>query len=675
MRAAPIQESFNAGEFSELVSARVRFEKYQNAVKLSENMIPLVQGGMTRRTGSMHVAEVKTSADATRVVSFQYSITQAYIIEFGDQYCRFYKDRGQIESAPDTPYEIATPYLEADLFELKFTQSADVLYITHPDYAPRKLSRTGHTSWTLTVIDFLDGPYLPDTQSDTITITPSGTTGSITLTASAALFASTDVDRLVRLKLTGSANWGYVKITAYTDTTHVTATVKETLGAAAVSTEWKFGAWSDTTGYPSCCIFFEDRLCFAGGSYTPQRIDMSRTGDYENFKPTDADGTIVDDHAVTVTLTANDVNNIVWMVDDEKGLLVGTRSGEWMVRPSSLQEATTPTNVTAKRSTAYGSYDLQALRAGKAAIYVQRAGRKVRELAYVYEVDGFRSPDMTVLAGHVLSGGVAQFAYQQEPHSIVWFVRNDGQLIGLTYDRDQSVIGWHRHILGGSFSTGDAVVESVAVIPTPTEDADEVWLVVKRTVDGSTVRYIEYITPEFDDDDTTDAFFVDCGLTYDGVAATTISGLDHLEGETLSVLADGATHPDVTVSSGSVTLDRSASVVHLGLTYVSDIQTLRIEAGAANGTAQGKIKRINRVIVRLYKTLGLQYGPDADSLDVVSFRTSADSMGSPPSLFTGDKEVNWNGGYSRDGYMYFRQDQPLPFTLLGLFPHVSTQDG
>jgi len=672
VKASPIQDSFNAGEFSDLVAARVRFEKYKNACKLSENMIPLTQGGTTRRTGTMFVSEVKNSAKSTRLVPFEFSVTQAYVIEFSDLLVRFYKDRGIIESAPSTPYEVITPYLEADLFELKFTQSADILYITHPDYAPRKLSRTGHTSWTLSTISFLDGPYLP-TNSGATTLTLSGTSGSVTVTASAALFASTDVGRLIRFKSTGST-WGWLTITAYTSTTVVTATVQRSPAAATASTNWRLGLWSATTGYPSCVTFFEDRLTFAGNALQPHRLDGSVTGDYENFAPTASDGVVADDNAISVSLNANDVNVIRWMTDDEKGLLIGTVSGEWLVRPSSLQEALTPTNIAAKRSTAFGSANLQAIRTGKASVYVQRAGVKVRELAYVYEVDGFRSPDMNVLSSHMLTGGVVQFAYQQEPYSIVWFVRADGQLIGMTYERDQDVIGWHRHIIGGSFGSGDAVVESLAVIPTPSGDADEVWLIVKRTINGGTVRYVEYMTPKFDADVTTDAFFVDCGLTYDGAATTTVTGLDHLEGEALAVLADGATHPDVTVISGSVTLTRSTSVAHFGFTYESNVQTLKIEAGAADGTAQGKTKRIHRVNVRLYRTLGMKFGPDADNLDILPFRTSADAMGSPPALFTGDRSIEWNNGYDTEGLIYFRQDQPLPFTLLGIFPQLVTQD-
>jgi hypothetical protein len=686
MKVSPIQSSFNAGEFSELVSAQVRFEKYKNAVSLAENMIPIVQGGMTRRTGTMYVAETADalyvaddyvvdgyaqSSGKSRLVPFEYSITQAYILEFGEANIRFYKDRGQIISGI-SPYSIVSPYSYVDLFDLKFTQSADVLYITHPDYAPRKLTRTGHTSWTLSIIDFLDGPYLP-TNSGTTTITLGATTGTTSATASAALFDSTDIGRFIRFKSTGST-WGWMEITAFTSSTVVTVSIQRSPAAATASTDWRLGLWSETTGYPSCVAFFEDRLFFAGGSYRPQRIDGSIVGDYENFAPSASDGVVADDNAISASLNANDVNVIRWMIDDEKGLLVGTVSGEWMVRPSSLSEAMTPTNISAKRSTAFGSANLQAIRTGKASIYVQRAGRKARELAYVYEVDGFRSPDMTVLAEHILEGGVTQFDYQQEPFSVVWFVRADGQLIGLTYERDQDVLGWHRHIIGGHINGGDAEVESVAVIPTPAGDADELWLIVRREIDGVSKRYIEYVTPKFDDDDTTYAHFLDCGLEYDGVPVTEITGMDHLEGETVSILADGASHPDVVVSVGKVTLVRSASVVHIGLSYESNIKTLRIEAGAADGTAQGKTKRIHRVNARLYKTLGLKFGPNATNLDILPFRTSADAMGNPPELFTGDKTINWNSGYETEGQMYFRQDQPLPFTLLGLMPQLVTQD-
>jgi hypothetical protein len=314
---------------------------------------------------------------------------------------------------------------------------------------------------------------------------------------------------------------------------------------------------------------------------------------------------------------------------------------------------------------------------GKSVLFVQRSGRKVRDYAYVFEADGFRAPDVTVFAEHITKGGLIEMAYQQEPVGTLWAARADGTLLSCLFNREQDAIGWGRHIIGGAFGNGNAVVESVASIPSPSGTYDEVWLVVKRTVDGDTVRYVEYMTKVFssDDGDTVeDAFYVDSGLTYDSTPATTITGLDHLEGETVKVLADGSAHPDCVVSSGEITLSRSASVVHAGLGYNSNGQTLRIEAGAADGTAQGKTKRIHRVAFRFHETVGAKIGPDADSLDELTFRQPSDPMDEAVPLFSGDKSENWSGDYDTKGQIYFRQDQPLPFTLLGIYPQLLTQD-
>ena len=713
MKASPIQESLNAGEFSPLMQGRVLFQKYKNALALCENMMPIVQGAVTRRTGTYFIGEVKDSANKTRMIPFEFSTLQSYNIEFGAGYFRFYKDRGQIQvsdvAAWETStayakgalvvsgsvnyycvtshtagtfatdlaagkwyalegsiYEIPNPYSQDEIADVKYTQSADVLYLTHKNHPPIKLSRTGHTAWTTSEIDFQDGPYLNLNATET-TLTLSGTTGSVTVTASASLFKSSDVGRSLRIKSTGS-KWGWGKITGYTSDTVVTVLLVKSPESASATKDWRLGIYCAEHGYPSCVTFFEDRLFFAGTKNYPQRIDGSKAGDYETFSPNSIEtGTVTDEMAVACTLNSSDVNAIQWMVDDEKGLLCGSIGGEWIVRPSSLSEGLTPTNIKAKRSTSYGSSSVQAKRVGRAAIYVQRAGRKVREMAYVYEVDGFRSPDMTALSEHITYGGLTEIEYQQEPFSVIWFIRSDGQLIGLTYERDQDVIGWHRHIIGGSFGDGHAIVEALSCIPTPDGTSDELTMIVKRTIDGETKRYIEYMTPRFDADSLTYAHFVDCGLTYEGAATDTVSGLNHLEKETVQVLADGLPHDDCVVYGGMIALTRKASVITIGKGYNSDIQTLRLEAGAADGTAQGKTKRITRVDVRLHKTLGLKYGRDAANLDVHTFRKSGE-------LFSGDIQIVWNSGYDEKGQMYFRQSQPLPMTILSIAPQVVTQD-
>lgn len=758
-RASPIQSSFNVGEISPLLLGRVDQEWYPAALQTCLNYVPLIQGPITRRGGSYWVSEVKDSSRKTRVVRFEYSTTQAYVIEFGDQYCRFYKDRalialtaqsiagitkanpavvtysgadsyangdrvvitgvvgmGQVNNrefvvanantAANTfelqgvnstgydaytsggsvaeVYEISTPYAEADLFDLKFTQSADTLYIRHPAYNRRKLTRSGHTAWTLSLMSDSDGPYLPANTTST-TLTPSAATGTgITITASAVTginggsgFLSTDVGRMIRMK--EGTTWGWAKITGVTSTTVVTADVVSTLTNVNAKTSWRLGLWSDTTGYPACATFFEDRLFEGGNTSNPSRVDGSESGDYESFQPSDPDGTVVDSHAVGYTLNANTVQNVRWLLDDDKGLLAGTVSGEWLVRASADGQALTPTNVSAKQATAHGTSNFPAFRAASAVLFIQRSKRKLREISYNFEADKLIAPDRTVRAEHITRGGLVEAAYQQEPNSIVWLTRNDGVLLGMTFDPSQAVLAWHQHKLGGAFAGGNAVVESVAVIPSPDGSVDEAWLVVKRTINGATKRYVEYLSGIFDDgDDVMDAFFVDAGLTYSGSAATVISGLWHLEGQTVSLLADGSVVPNQVVSNGKVTLSRAATKVHVGLGFTSRAKLLRQEAGASDGTAQGKLKRIVRVAVRLLASVGLSYGKlgsdEGGTLDDLAFREAGMNTGEAVPPFTGDKRFSWPGDWDREAWAVFEQIQPLPSTICAVMPQVQTED-
>lgn len=763
-KVSPIQSSFSGGEFSPLMYGRVDFDRYKTALAKCLNYIPVVQGGVIRRPGTYFVEEVKDSTKKVRLVSFEFSTTQAYVLEFGDLYIRIYKDNGQVLSG-GSPVEIVTPYLEAHLFQLKFAQSADTLYIAHPKYAPRKLTRTSHTSWTLSTLTFSKGPWLPvnvtNTGTSSYTLTPSAMTGAIQITASGATFTADYETLYVRIK--HGSTWGIAQLTNYVSSTVMDATVISDFGATTASSTWHFslfGMFFGTEGdWPASVGFHEDRLFFMGVPQYSQRVDGSRSGDYENFLPTDADGTVTDSHAVSFTLNASDVNAIRWHVSDDKGLLIGTVGGEWAVKPSASGEAITPTNISAKKASSFGSANIQPVQVGKAAMFIQRSGKKLREMIYSYDVDGFTAPDLSLLSEHVFSPGAAvQMAHMKEPQSIVWVVRDDGVLLGMTYERDQQslTVGWHRHILGGygDAANGDAVVESVAVIPSADGTRQELWLSVKRYIDGGTKRYIEYMTQFFDDAvDQQDAFFVDCGLTYDSpktitgvtkanpavvtsaahgfsngdsvrisevkgmtelngntykvanVAAntfelqttagvnvnstayatyvsggearklvSTISGLDHLEGQSVSVLADGAVQPNKTVTSGAITLSSSAAVVHVGLGYNSDAQLMRIDAGAADGTALGKTRRAQRVGFLLHRTLGMKIGTDFDSMNTITFRTAADPLTRAPSLFTGIRSEELDADYDFENQICWRQDQPLPGTILAVLPQMTTQD-
>ena len=307
-------------------------------------------------------------------------------------------------------------------------------------------------------------------------------------------------------------------------------------------------------------------------------------------------------------------------------------------------------------------------------MFLQRAKRKIRELTYNLNIDQYQAQDMTLLAEHISDGGILEMAYQQEPDSILWCVRSDGTLLGLTYARTEQVVGWHRHILGGVFGSGQAVVESVASIPTESNE-DELYIIVKRTINSVTRRYVEHLTLFDYGTDQTDAFYVDSGLTYSGSAATSITGLDHLEGQAVTILADGATHPNKTVSSGAITLDRSSTKVHIGLPYTSLLQTMRIESQSNEGTSQSKTKRINEVTLRLHETVGVEVGASLTDMERIPFRSSAAAMDTAVPLFTGDKQVEFRDDFNTDGHVYVRQTQPLPLTLLSIYPMLTVNDG
>lgn len=747
------KQNFTAGEITPKLSGRTDLGRYDNAAQTIENFLVAPHGGLTRRPGTRFVREVKTSSAQTRLISFQFNVEQAYILEFGNQYFRVYKDGGIVVSG-STPVEFATPYTTAQINEIKFAQTADVMYVVHPSHAPRKITRTSHTAWTITEVDLQRGAMLDQNLTDT-TLTANGRTGSVTITASADTFVSTDVGRLVKL------HKGFAKITAFTNATTVTATVQDledgraelmpsytantlsfhegdpsstglehndriedsagnfitqgfengmkitisssssnngsgrlivdvtdtvltlapgidlanesagsnkTLeGDLIADSNFSLGAFSNTTGFPRAIAFYEQRLVLAGTSHQPQTIFFSQSGDFENFER----GTNADDGLV-YTIGSNEVN-IIRYLSSGRQLIVGTSGGEFVVRASGFDEPLKPDNTQIKQQTTFGSADIQPLQVGNATLFLQRAKRKLRELVFSNQSDSYVAPDMTILAEHITEGGISAFAYQQEPDSIAWTVRNDGVLACMTYRREEQVVAWHRHIIGGVFGSGDAIVESVATIPGDL-DEDEVYLIVKRTINGATKRYVERLSGFDFGNAVNDAFFVDSGLTYSGSAATVITGLDHLEGQTVSVLADGSIHPDVTVSSGSVTLQRSVTKAHIGLPFTSRVETLRIDQGSAIGSAQGKVKRISEVTVRLFRSVGLKVGTSTSELDIVPFRDSGDSMDTATPLFTGDKTVEFRGGYDDDATIVIQQDQPLPMTILAVFPTVSVFD-
>ena len=798
-RVSTIITNFQAGELSPRLEGRIDLQKYNSGAQTLQNMLAFPQGGVTRRPGTYYAGSSKDGGKV-RLINFEYSDEQAYVLEFGANYIRFFKDGGILTEATksitgataanpvvitatshgysngDRVYitgvtgmteinnreftvanvttdtfelsgvdgsgfsafvsggtvgkivEVTTTYSVDDIFEINHVQSADVIYLAHKDHAPAKLTRTTATSFTLSDIPFVDGPYLDENTTAT-TLYASAATGSVTITASADLFTADDVGRYIRFRevleiehdewaastsyndgesvrynghvyeqVTGSTqtsgntppvhtegtetygaiDWeykhddtGYVKITAFTSATVVTATVQEDdggiavlpdhiIGAANATKKWSLGAFGGEQGFPRAVAFYEERLYFAGTTGKPQTIFGSVTADFENQTPG-----ILDDSAINITIASDQVNVIKHMIPG-RFLQVLTTSSEFTLS-GGTSGPVTPTNVSVLRETTFGSSDVRPLRAGASTILIQKGQEKVKEITFDLDTDGLVGRDLTILAEHLARGGLTDMIWQQEPELVLWFVRADGTLVGLSYDPANNTIGWHSHPLGGT-----GVVESITAIPSGAED--QVYLSVQRTINSQTVRHIVYMKPIYFGTDVSDVFYVDSGLTYDSTATSTISGLNHLEGETVQILADGSAHADKVVSGGTVTLDREASTVHIGYSYTSLVETLRIEAGADDGISQGKIKRIHGVTVRFIDTVGAEVGPDTSNLDRIPFRDSSMAMDAAVPMFDGDKEIFFPSSYETDARAVVRQTQPLPMTVLAIMRRSNTFD-
>jgi hypothetical protein len=544
--------------------------------------------------------------------------------------------------------------------------------------------RYGHTSWSLEEVDFADGPYFDANISKT-TLTPSATSGNgVSVTASrtdgvnnGSGFKQTDIGRLLRI-MHGS-DWSYARIVGVLSPTEVTVDVKRDFGGTTGSLDWTLGAWSQTTGYPRTVAFYEGRLAFAGTRDRPQSFWLSQSQDFENMQPDSTAGAVEDDDAIVRTIGTTEVNGIQW-ISPGPTLVLGTAGAQWAVRASLQDEPITPASVNAKAQTTRQCAGMAALQLDEATLFVQAGKRKLLQYGYSAEISGYEARDLTIFAEHVGESGFAGLEYQEEPWSMIWALRGDGGLAALTYRPAQEIVGWSRHRLGGSSGSGRAAVESMIAIPGnaagDSEDRDELWLVVRRTIDGATKRYIEFFEASCEDGETqSHAFYLDCGLSYDGTTTSTVSGLGHLEGETVKVLADGAEHPDRIVAGGQITLDAGHSKIQVGLSYTSTYKSLKMEGAASIGTALTQTKRIGPTGLVLHNTLGLKVGPDSSNLKEIPFRAVSDPMDTAIPLFTGETTVeDFPGEWETDPRIVIQSDTPLPMTVLAIVPRVETND-
>jgi hypothetical protein len=469
---------------------------------------------------------------------------------------------------------------------------------------------------------------------------------------------------------------GIVEITAFTDAhtvdVNIISDVQQELSAgitvpslvqdgagtgALTSTrtkKWSMEAFNGDQGYPRAIALFENRLCYAGSDTFPDRVFMSRIDDFTDFQPS-----TVATGAIDLTLNSGGVDAIQWMVPQAQ-LIIGTSGSEWSLGAADERKAISPTSFDLKRRTTYGSSSTQGVLVNSAVLFLMRQGRKVREWTFQWDAQDYVAPDLSILAEHITDGGVTQSAYQQQPDNVLWSIRSDGTLLGFTYERDQNVIGWHRH------ANDEFEFESVAVLPRANEE-DEVWVSVKITVNSVIKRYIGRLNDrEWGTNYLTEWQGSDFYTTYTSPGTATLTGLGYLEGETVTVVADGVVKSNEVVSGGQITIDSDAyTTVVVGLPFTSTMAPIYLESEFQFGSSQGTKKDVRTATIRFKDTFSAKVTGDlAGNLDLVKF----DPDETP--LFNGDWEAWFDNESEFLKTCYIVQDQPMPCQVLAMIPNV-----
>lgn len=698
--------SFNSGELTPLLWDRVKFERYAPGAMLLDNFIVTKHGPIFHRPGSLFVNYAKRNdaldfnQDKKRLKKFVFNRTQVFMLEFGHKYIKFYT----YDSAGDpitvqkdgADYIVETPYRAEDLPELRFTQSMDTIYIAHSLYHPRVLMRHAANDWEFGNFNKQDGPYEVENTDKNKKLKVGAKTGTgVALTANFDCFNANMVGRVVRLTISKKPGWGV--ISAVTDAKNAKIDIKKDIADTTETISWRLGAWYGTEGdgatahYPAAVAFHMERLYFGGGLYTPQTVQGSRPGDFPVFSPTDDEDLVTDDMAVMFSLATDELNSIVWLKSTDS-LYIGTIGPEFKLTVGG-SEVITPSNFQFQRISNYGSSRVEPQFIGNSIIFSQNSLRTLRELTYNFSTDKYVAQDISVLGEHLTAPGLNSFNFQQEPHSIIWATqqvrenqladtveRAGGRLIGLTYDKEQNVMAWHRHTIGGT----EVEIESVECVFNDTIQQDQVWFCCRRKLNNQYVRTVEVIDKDFRmESPLEEMYFVDCGIKYNayklpkdhedyGLGVKHLKGLNWLAGEKVRITVDGAMHPDKIVNEdGTLDLEYEGKFITVGLYAPAKYQSLYLdpEAGGTN-FAQGHMQNIPKALIRFYRTMGGKFGPTFDKMEPIEYRTPQDAMDTAVPLFTGEKTVHFPSEWAHNSQVCVVQDDPLPMTILAILPEI-----
>lgn len=732
-----LQRAFTSGELAPALGMRADVARYLAGLKTCRNFLVQRGGGVDKRAGFRYIATVKDSTVSPRLVPFIFEADdQTYLLEFGHLYVRFYFHGGQVQvsgvaaynagityavgdlvvsggvnyyslqagnightpaSSPTfwyalsgTIFEVPTPYTSSDISGLQWTQSADVLLLTHPSYAPRQLNRLGHTDWTLTTFTTAPSISAPTglggsagaagTRTFVYVVTASKTdTFEESLASSPATIGSAadptpDKPNALSWSSVSGAGEYYVYCDPYGNGIYGFIGTASTTSFNDVGFTPDYSVtppipqtlFASTNNYPRCSKYYQQRLVFANTLSDREKTWASKTGSYTNFSISTP---LQDDDAVTFVVAAAHLSPVLHLVilkrlleftDEDIHLIQGDQDG--VLRPTAINAE--------EQGYAGANPDVRPVLVGNSVLYVQSRGAILRDLLYDLYSGGFKGNDLTIFASHLFDGyALTDLAYAQTPASIVWAVRSDGTLLGLTFVREQDVLGWHRHDTAAS-----GAFEGICVIPHTAANQDELYAVVKRHINGSDVRYIEKLEQQYFAT-AADAFRVDCGLTYAGAPVSSVSGLSHLEGQVVAVLGDGLTvydgDPDgaaaasFTVSGGALTLPGSYSTIHVGLRIQADLETLDLDVQGTDLRAKRKrVQHLQAVVVDSDRNF--LAGLDEDHL----LGQFPELWESPTDLVTGSLELSLTDTFEETGHTLVRHQEPRPFTVIGLMPSI-----
>lgn len=752
-RVAPIYTSFARGEVSPLMFGRIDLEQYPTLLDKCRNCWVRPYGVVSRFAGSEYINSTK-DGNFARLIKFVFSADDSYIIEVGVGYFRFYYNGGVVLKDGEV-YEVENSWTEEQIASLQYVQLDDIIKFSvlpvGSDNSTAKLMelvRKASDDWEFREVELKSTPYLDENITDT-TITPSGATGDITLTASDDLFEEGHMGSYWWIGGTVTEDdeqvQGYVQITKVESKTKALAKVIKKLSGTSATKRWGEGAWSDLRGYPAVVALYDGRIYYARTPHQPRNIYASKPYAYETFTPSPNNE---DDGGLNIELATNangDGSDIKWMIGASY-LLCGTYGGEFIIRGTG-DGAITPTDVSARQRTNWGGERIQPVVAGTFVHFVQRNGKKLRQFQYDYYYDSYKAVDVSIFSEHFFESGIKDIAYVKNTDSMLLLLNNKGEVVVLTLEQDQAIQAY-------SLLEFNGVVESIEAIPSHNGNYDEIWYVIKRNINGQDVRYLERIQDPITPDNQEDCWYVRSGLQYNaynltkdneiilsgltgeitaiatndifeandlnkrirvidekgavlgqatitkvtdaksvnlkvvkdfqdtkiqgglwGVSTNTISGLGHLENETVQILADGAVQTDKVVQEGKVLLELDAWKITAGLGYTSYITTMPLEAGSQNGTAVGKRKRISELSVRLWKTSGCRIGRDLDNLQQVRYRTPNTPLGTPLGLFTGlIPNIKYNQGWEWVANVTVEQSSPLPMNILAIAPIMTETD-